>query len=68
VDSEYWELVSIVLIQGLEDAKDALENVSTSDTDFRLRQGEAKAYRETYNFLFALSKVVTEENNGEAHD
>jgi hypothetical protein len=63
-DSEYWDLVSLVLIDGLEDAKGALESETTSDKDMRLHQGAAKAYREAFNLLVDLAGNVSEEKNG----
>jgi hypothetical protein len=66
VDSEYWELVSLVLISDLETAKGALEESSIGDKEFRVKQGEAKALRSALNFLLQLAKDVVKENeNGE---
>jgi hypothetical protein len=62
VGSEYWEIVSLVLIEGLEDAKGALESVTTSDKDMRVKQGEAMAYRDAFNMILELGK--TEEKDG----
>ena len=63
-DSEYWDLVSLVLIQGLEDAKGALESETTSDRDMRLHQGEAKAYREAFNLFVGLAAKSPEVKDG----
>jgi hypothetical protein len=63
VSSEYWELVSLVLIEGLEDAKGALESESTDDKTLRVRQGESKAYRSAYNQFLSLSKDVSKEQH-----
>jgi len=64
ISSEYWELVSLVLIEGLEDAKGALENEATDDKRIRVCQGEAKAYRDAYNYVVRLSKYSPEETDG----
>jgi hypothetical protein len=63
LSSEYWELVSLILISGLEDAKGALENVTTDDRNLRLCQGEAKAYRDAYNLVVSMSEVDSEEKH-----
>ena len=63
-DSEYWDLVSLVLIQGLEDAKGALESETTSDRDMRLHQGGAKAYREAFNLFVGLAAKSPEVKDG----
>jgi hypothetical protein len=62
--------MSLVLVQGLEDAKRALESETISVEQFRLRQGEAKAYRDTFNLVLALAKTddAEESNNGKEHD
>ena len=62
VSSEYWELVSLVLVNGLEDAKSALESESTDDRTIRVCQGEAKAYRSAFNTIVEWSKSTEEEN------
>ena len=62
--SEYWELVSLTLIEGLENAKAALESEATDDRTIRVRQGEANAYRSAYNKIIDLSKEASEEENG----
>lgn len=54
--SEYWELVSNVLINGLETAKGTLENETVEDKYFRVAQGEAKAYRSAFNLIVELGK------------
>ena len=65
VSSEYWELVSLVLIDGLETAKGALESETIEDRALRISQGEAKAYRSAFNLLIRLSKgEEEEEKNG----
>jgi hypothetical protein len=56
IGSEYWELVSMILIDGLECAKSALESESTDDRRLRLCQGEAKAYRSAYNMIVDMAK------------
>ena len=61
--SEYWELVSLVLIDGLESAKGALESEGTSDKGVRVNQGEAKAYRSAYNLIVTLSQDASEEKH-----
>jgi hypothetical protein len=66
VDSEYWELINIVLISDMETAKSMLEDPSISDKDFRVNQGAAKALRLARNFFIVLSK--TEEKDGEKSD
>jgi len=63
VGSEYWELLSLVLVEGLEDAKGALEIESTDDKRIRICQGEAKAYRSAFNLIIQLSKAGSEEKN-----
>ena len=67
VGSEYWEMLSLVLIQGLEDAKGALENETISSDQFRLRQGEAKAYRSAFNMILELGADL-EVHDGEESD
>jgi len=67
VGSEYWELLSLVLIEGLEEAKGALESETITVEQFRIRQGEAKAYRSAFNLILGLGKIV-EEKNGETGD
>jgi hypothetical protein len=64
VESKYWELVAMVLVDGLESAKGALESVATDDTRLRVCQGEAKAYRSAYNTIIEMSRDVSEEANG----
>lgn len=64
VSSEYWELISLVLIDGCEEAKARLESVTTSDKDLRVSQGEAQAYRSAYNLIVNLSKEKAEEKHG----
>ena len=66
VDSEYWELINIVLISDMETAKSALEEPSTSDRDLRVNQGAARALRNARNFFVRLSKV--EDSNGQEQD
>ena len=68
VGSEYWELVSLILVEGLEDAKGALESTTTSDKDIRVKQGEAMAYRDVFNMIVELGKKVVEEKDGEEPD
>ena len=63
VDSEYWELINVVMVNDMETAKDVLEDTSASDKDLRVAQGAARALREARNFLLTLSKV--EASNGE---
>jgi hypothetical protein len=63
VDSEYWELINVVLVSDMETAKGALEDPSTSDKDLRVAQGAARALRLARNFFLTLAKV--EEPNGE---
>jgi hypothetical protein len=65
VGSEYWELVSVVLVEGLEDAKGALEAEATDDRRIRICQGEAKAYRSAFNLIIELSNATSEEKDGE---
>jgi hypothetical protein len=65
VDSEYWELIRVVLISDLEAAKSMLEEPSISDKDFRVKQGEAKALRSAHNFIVRLGTTDKEESNGE---
>lgn len=60
VGSEYWELVSIVLVEGLEDAKAELEQESLSETKLRIAQGKAIGLRNAFNLLLALSNHVEE--------
>lgn len=60
VGSDYWELVSLVLVEGLEDAKQTLESEGTGDRDLRIKQGEAKAYRSAFNLVISLSSVDDE--------
>jgi hypothetical protein len=62
--SEYWELVSLVLIDGLETAKGALESETIDDRSFRVKQGEAKAYLSAYNLFVSMSNDASEEKNG----
>ena len=65
--SEYWDFLSVAIIEELELAKAALENETISDKDFRIRQGEAKAYTVIYNKIVALGAEKPKENeNGEA--
>jgi hypothetical protein len=54
----------MVLIDGLEDAKGALESEATDDRQLRVCQGEAKALRSAFNLIIALSKDASEEANG----
>jgi hypothetical protein len=54
----------MVLVDGLESAKGALESVATDDTRLRVCQGEAKAYRSAYNTIIEMSRDVSEEANG----
>ena len=69
VDSEYWELVSLVLINDLETAKGALEDTSISDKEFRVQQGAASALRSVHNFILKLgAKEESEDENGEERD
>jgi hypothetical protein len=68
VGSEYWELVRVVLVTDLENAKAMLEDTSISDKDFRIKQGAANALRSAHNFMVELSKVEKEKENGEAGD
>ena len=63
ISSEYWELISLVLIEGLEDAKAALESESTDDRRIRFCQGGAAAYRSAFNLVIALSNGSTEDKN-----
>jgi len=65
VDSEYWELVRVVLIGDLELAKAGLENVSASEKDLRVNQGAARALLSLHNFILKLSRGVEENVNGE---
>ena len=62
VSSEYWELVSLVLIQGLEDAKTTLESTSSDDRAIRVCQGEARAYRSAHNSILRLAREPEEEH------
>lgn len=64
LDSEYWELLSFILVDGLEAAKGELESEATSDQRLRVCQGAAAAYRGAYNTIIEMSKDVSEENNG----
>jgi hypothetical protein len=64
VSSEYWELLALVLVEGLEDAKGALEGEATDDRRMRVCQGEAKAYRAAYNLIISLSQSGKERENG----
>ena len=68
--SEYWQLLQEVLIvDGLEVAKAALESEAVSDKELRVRQGEAKAYTRAYNTLIELAKMRFEEKeDGKAGD
>jgi hypothetical protein len=66
VDSEYWELINVVLVSDMESAKALLEEPSTSDRDLRVAQGSAKALRLARNFFLRLAK--TEEENGKAEE
>ncbi len=63
-DSEYWDLVSLVLIEQLEEAKSALERESTPLERMRFCQGEAHACREAVNFMLELAKDVVEDGHG----
>jgi hypothetical protein len=65
VSSEYWELVSFVLIDGLEEAKQSLESSGTDDRTLRVRQGEALAYRAAFNSMLELGKDIKEISDGE---
>jgi hypothetical protein len=56
-------LISLVLIEGLEDAKGALEIESTEDRRIRICQGEAKAYRSAFNLIVELSNFDSEEKD-----
>lgn len=60
--SEYWELVNVVVIGDLENAKALLEDTGASDKDLRVAQGQAKALLAAYNFLVTLAQEETEEN------
>jgi hypothetical protein len=62
IASEYWELIRVVVVGGLEAAKAELESFSTSKERLRACQGMASAYRSLNNFLLELGK--TEEENG----
>jgi hypothetical protein len=64
LSSEYWELVSLVLIDGLETAKGSLESETIEDRYIRVSQGEAKAYRSAYNMLVSLAANMEEKNGG----
>ena len=63
LNSEYWELVSLVLVDGLENAKGALESETIDDRSLRISQGEAKAYRSAFNMIVRLSEDVSEEKH-----
>jgi hypothetical protein len=65
VDSEYWELLRVVLIGDLELAKASLENISLSEKDLRVSQGKAAALLSLHNFILKLSRGVEENVNGE---
>ena len=68
VGSEYWELLHLILVSNLEEAKGALESEVTSVEQFRLRQGEAKAYRHVHSFILKLSRSTSEEDDGKESD
>ena len=68
VDSEYWELVRVAIIEELEIAKGALESETISDKDFRIKQGEAKALTMIHNKFLKLAASVKEKENGEKPD
>jgi len=68
VGSEYWELLHLILVSNLEEAKGALESEVTSVEQFRLRQGEAKAYRNVHSFILKLSRSTSEEDDGKESD
>jgi hypothetical protein len=53
--------VSLVLIDGLEGAKGALESETLDDKGLRIAQGEAKAYRSAFNLVLQLSDEPDEE-------
>ena len=61
LDSEYWELLSFVLINDMEDAKAMLEKPSTNDRDIRVNQGAAAALWNVGSFLTKLAKVEDED-------
>ena len=63
VDSEYWDLVSVSIIEELEIAKGALESVTIGDKEFRIKQGEAQAYRNAFNKILKLAETDTEESS-----
>ena len=68
VGSEYWELVKLLIVSDMEDAKGALEDTSIGEKDLRVKQGAVKAIRELHNFILTLSKIEVEEENGEEHN
>lgn len=68
VDSEYWELVRVAIIEELELAKGALESETISDRDFRIRQGEVKAYEAIHNKFLTLAAEASEEGDGKEPD
>ena len=69
LDSEYWEMLKLVLVQGLEDAKGALESETTSDRDLRIKQGEAKAYLSAHNMIVDLARLdASEDGDGKEPD
>ena len=65
VSSEYWELIGVVLVEGLEVAKASLENETITIDKFRLSQGEARAYRSAYNLFLELAKEDEKEKDDE---
>ena len=56
VSSPYWEVVNVIVLGDLEEAKGALERISTSERDFRVAQGKANGLREAYNLILNLSR------------
>jgi hypothetical protein len=60
-DSEYWELINVVVLGSLETAKASLENPSSDLDRIRFCQGQASVLRETYNFLLELARDESEE-------
>lgn len=56
VDSEYWELVRLILVNDLELAKSALEDTRLSESELRVHQGEAKALTSAHNFIVDLAR------------
>ena len=63
LDGEYWQFLKLLIVESLEDAKDALESESTDDRRIRICQGKAQALRALHNSIIDWSKVGLEEDH-----